>query len=72
MLKNLHAYFVLFHLLGIISREVITMNETKALQLIAELHIMDFTNSKPNYADLARKYVSVKYKGGTKVNGRLS
>ena len=32
------------------------MNETKVLQLIAELHIMDFTNSKPNYADLARKY----------------
>ena len=56
MSKNLHAYFVLFHLLVIISREVMTMNETKVLQLIAELHIMDFTNSKPNYADLARKY----------------
>lgn len=45
-----------FHLLDIISKEVMSMNETKILQLLAELSIMDFTNSKPNYADLARKY----------------
>ncbi len=32
------------------------MNITVILQLIAELKIMDFTNTKPNYAALARKY----------------
>lgn len=32
------------------------MNSNDFYQLAAELNVMDFTKSKPNYADLARKY----------------
>ena len=32
------------------------MNSNVFYQLTAELNVMDFTKSKPNYADLARKY----------------
>lgn len=32
------------------------MNSNDLYQLTAELKVMDFTKSKPNYADLARKY----------------
>lgn len=32
------------------------MNSNDFYQLKAELSVMDFTKSKPNYADLARKY----------------
>ena len=31
------------------------MNSNDFYQLKAELNVMDFTKSKPNYADLARK-----------------
>ena len=56
MLENLHNYFVLFHFIDIILPEVISMNSNDFYQLTAELNVMDFTKSKPNYADLARKY----------------
>ena len=56
MLENLHNYFVLFHFIDIILPEVISMNSNDFYQLAAELNVMDFTKSKPNYADLARKY----------------
>ena len=56
MLENLHNYFVLFHFIDIILPEVISMNSNEFYQLAAELNVMDFTKSKPNYADLARKY----------------
>lgn len=32
------------------------MNSNDFYQLAAELNVMDFTKSKPNYADLGRKY----------------
>ena len=38
------------------------MNSNDFYQLAAELNVMDFTKSKPNYADLARKY------GGASIN----
>ena len=55
MLENLHNYFVLFHFIDIILPEVISMNSNDFYQLAAELNVMDFTKSKPNYADLGRK-----------------
>ena len=50
MLENLHNYFVLFHFIDIILPEVISMNSNDFYQLAAELNVMDFTKSKPNYA----------------------
>lgn len=32
------------------------MNSNNFYQLAAELNVMDFTKSKPNYTDLAKKY----------------
>lgn len=45
-----------FTLLILSPQEVILMNITFILQLIAELNIMDISGIKPNYAALARKY----------------
>lgn len=56
MLEKLHNYFVLFHFIDIILLEVISMNSNDFYQLAAELNVMDFTKSKPNYAALAKKY----------------
>ena len=68
MLENLHNYFVLFHFIDIILPEVISMNSNDFYQLAAELNVMDFTKSKPNYADLGRKY-DVDYRTVKKYHG---
>ena len=56
MSENLHYYFVLFYILILSFKEVVSMNVNKILKLKAEFLLMEENGIKPNFAELARKY----------------